>query len=159
MAHCHISHLCFSPFWTQLSFQIPTHTIHSLLHHLTPAKSVLCPLHLVQSLSSLSSLELPGFPLLPDSLEFTVVSYHLPESPLLLDNNPQLWHSPHIPSPQTARSPSSTREGITQMGCTTYFSFLISTGPQTLHQQWIIVFLPSISAFLYSNVPYLKNAK
>ena len=144
--YCPISSLYLTPFRTQLSFQIPTHTLHSLLQPLTPAKSALPPFHLSQALSSLSSLERP------DSLEFTIVSYHLPESPLCLDNNPQCWDSPHIPSPPTPRLSSSTRKGTKRTGYTSYSCFLISAGHHTLHQLWNN-HLFSVSNFLCSSVP------
>lgn len=133
MAYCQISHLCFSPFWTQLSFQISTQTLHSFLYPTHTCKICFTPT-LPGPVSHQSQfIEAPGFILLLDSLEFTVVSYHLPKSPFCLDNNSQVWDSPRTPSPHAPRLPVSTRESTKQMGCTSYSCFLMSTRPQTLH--------------------------
>lgn len=141
MPHCQISNLCFSPFWTQVPFQIPTRAPLPLIPPYTPA-GLLCILSQSVSLQSL-----PDFTLLPDPLEFTLVPYHLSESPICLGNNPQLKDSPHIPSLPAPRLPSSIRKSTKRMGCTSYSCFLISTSLQTLQQPWTKSWFPLLLTF------------
>lgn len=141
MPHWQISNLYFSPFWTQVHSKSPSHP-HFLLH--TPSHLQICPAPSTPVPISLQSL--PGFTLLPDSLEFTIVPYPLSESPVCHGNNPQLKESPPIPPLSAPRLPSSIRKGTKQMDCASQSCF-ISTSLQTLQQLWTNSWFPLFLTF------------
>lgn len=123
------------PLWPQLSFQISTHTLHSFIHppHIRKICFAPTPPGPVSLLPQFTGAL--GFTLLPDSLEFTVVSHYFPVPTLPWWQSPT-WDSPHLPSLLAARLPSSAREGMNQAGCASSSCFLMSTGPQTHHPLW-----------------------